>query len=152
MPESTMEMLRVCVGIFFVIYGYVMSIIERYMGMPFFGSRYQPKGVINGFVNTIVGAVLMSVNVQIFFLVGLPLIVINGLIQKIIHERLKKKAKHFIGKEGKAITDMKRKCKGFVDFNGERAKVFPEEEDIQVGEKVYVSDVDGSMIMVRKLK
>ena len=43
MPESTMEMLRVCVGIFFVIYGYVMSIIERYMGMPFFGSRYQPK-------------------------------------------------------------------------------------------------------------
>ena len=32
MPESTMEMLRVCVGIFFVIYGYVMSIIERYMG------------------------------------------------------------------------------------------------------------------------
>lgn len=35
MPESTMEMLRVCVGIFFVIYGYVMSIIERYMGMPF---------------------------------------------------------------------------------------------------------------------
>ncbi len=139
--------------------------------VPFFGSRYQPKGVINGFVNTIVGAVLISINVQIFFLVGLPLIVINGILQKIIHEHLKKKAKHFIGKEGKATTDIKRKCKGFVDFNGERAKVFPEEEDIQVGEMVYVSDVDGSMkediqvgemvyvsdvdgsmIMVRKLK
>ena len=152
MPESTMEILRVCVGIFFVIYGYVMSIVERYLGMPFFGSRYQAKGVINGFVNTIVGAVFISVNIQIFFLVGLPLIVINGLLQKIIHEHLKKKAKHFIGKEGKAATDMKRKCKGFVDFNGERAKVFPEEEDIQAGEMVYVSDVEGNIIKVKKLK
>ena len=152
MPESTMEILRVCVGIFFVIYGYVMSIVERYLGMPFFGSRYQAKGVINGFVNTIVGAVFISVNIQIFFLVGLPLIVINGLLQKIIHEHLKKKAKHFIGKEGKAATDMKRKCKGFVDFNGERAKVFPEEEDIQVGEMVYVSDVEGNIIKIKKLK
>ena len=131
-----------------------LSHIENEIGMKInkIKFKYIIRGVINGFVNTIVGAVLMSVNVQIFFLVGLPLIVINGLIQKIIHERLKKKAKHFIGKEGKAITDMKRKCKGFVDFNGERAKVFPEEEDIQVGEKVYVSDVDGSMIMVKKLK
>ena len=152
MPESTMEILRVCVGIFFVIYGYVMSIVERYLGMPFFGSRYQAKGVINGFVNTIVGTVFISVNIQIFFLVGLPLIVINGLLQKIIHEHLKKKAKHFIGKEGKAATDMKRKCKGFVDFNGERAKVFPEEEDIQAGEMVYVSDVEGNIIKVKKLK
>ena len=131
-----------------------LSHIENEIGMKInkIKFKYIIRGVINGFVNTIVGAVLMSVNVQIFFLVGLPLIVINGLIQKIIHERLKKKAKHFIGKEGKAITDIKRKCKGFVDFNGERAKVFPEEEDIQVGEMVYVSDVDGSMIMVKKLK
>ena len=152
MQGSITEIIRVCVGSFLVIYGYIMSIIERYLGMPFFGSRYQPKGVINGFVATLAGAVLMSITVQRFFLIGLPLIVINGLLQKIIHERLKKKAKHFIGKEGKATTDMKRKCKGFVDFNGERAKVFPEEEDIQVGEMVYVSDVDGNMIMVRKLK
>lgn len=43
MPESTMEMLRVCVGIFFVIYGYVMSIIERYMGMPFFWFKISAK-------------------------------------------------------------------------------------------------------------
>ena len=152
MPESTIEIIRLCVGIFFVIYGYVMSIVERYLGMPFFGSKYQARGVINGFVATLVGAVLMSITVQRFFLIGLPLIVINGLLQKIIHDHLKKKAKHFIGKEGKAATDMKRKCKGFVDFNGERAKVFPEEEDIQAGEMVYVSDVDGNMIMVRKLK
>lgn len=152
MPESITEIIRICVGIFFVIYGYVMSIVERYLGMPFFGSRYQAKGVINGFVATLWGVFLMSINVQIFFLIGLPLIVINGLLQKIVHEHLKKKAKHFIGKEGKAATDMKRKCKGFVDFNGERAKVFPEEEDIQTGEMVYVSDVDGNMIMVRKLK
>lgn len=152
MPESITEIIRICVGIFFVIYGYVMSIVERYLGMPFFGSRYQAKGVINGFVATLWGVFLMSINVQIFFLIGLPLIVINGLLQKIVHEHLKKKAKHFIGKEGKAATDMKRKCKGFVDFNGERAKVFPEEEDIQAGEMVYVSDVDGNMIMVRKLK
>lgn len=152
MPESTTDILRICVGNFFVIYGYIMSVIERYLGMPFFGSKYQAKGVINGFVATLFGAVALSINVQIFFLVGLPLIVINGLLQKIIHEHLKKKAKHFIGKEGKATTDMKRKCKGFVDFNGERAKVFPEEDDIQAGEMVYVSDVDGSMIMVKKLK
>lgn len=152
MPESITEIIRICVGIFFVIYGYVMSIVERYLGMPFFGSRYQAKGVINGFVATLLGVFLMSINVQIFLLIGLPLIVINGLLQKIVHEHLKKKAKHFIGKEGKATTDMKRKCKGFVDFNGERAKVFPEEEDIQTGEMVYVSDVDGNMIMVRKLK
>lgn len=152
MPESITEIIRICVGIFFVIYGYVMSIVERYLGMPFFGSRYQAKGVINGFVATLWGVFLMSINIQIFFLIGLPLIVINGLLQKIVHEHLKKKAKHFIGKEGKAATDMKRKCKGFVDFNGERAKVFPEEEDIQTGEMVYVSDVDGNMIMVRKLK
>ena len=152
MPESTMEMLRVCVGIFFVIYGYVMSIVERYLGMPFFGSKYQARGVINGFVATLAGAFFISINGQIFFLVGLPLIIINGLLQKIIHEHLKKKAKHFIGKEGKAATDMKRKCKGFVDFNGERAKVFPEEEDIQVGEMVYVSDVEGNIIKVKKLK
>lgn len=152
MPESITEIIRMCVGIFFVIYGYVMSIVERYLGMPFFGSRYQAKGVINGFVATLWGVFLMSINVQIFLLIGLPLIVINGLLQKIVHEHLKKKAKHFIGKEGKAATDMKRKCKGFVDFNGERAKVFPEEEDIQTGEMVYVSDVDGNMIMVRKLK
>lgn len=152
MPESITEIIRICVGIFFVIYGYVMSIVERYLGMPFFGSRYQAKGVINGFVATLWGVFLMSINVQIFLLIGLPLIVINGLLQKIVHEHLKKKAKHFIGKEGKAATDMKRKCKGFVDFNGERAKVFPEEEDIQTGEMVYVSDVDGNMIMVRKLK
>ena len=136
MPESTIEIIRLCVGIFFVIYGYVMSIVERYLGMPFFGSKYQARGVINGFVATLVGAVLMSITVQRFFLIGLPLIVINGLLQKIIHDHLKKKAKHFIGKEGKAATDMKRKCKGFVDFNGERAKVFPEEEDIQAGEMV----------------
>ena len=152
MQGSITEIIRVCVGSFLVIYGYIMSIIERYLGMPFFGSKYQPKGVINGFVATLAGAFFISINGQIFFLLGLPLIIINGLIQKIIHERLKKKAKHFIGKEGKAITDIKRKCKGFVDFNGERAKVFPEEEDIQVGEMVYVSDVDGSMIMVKKLK
>ena len=58
MPESTMEMLRVCVGIFFVIYGYVMSIVERYLGMPFFGSKYQVRtGTLNGFVATFVGAV-----------------------------------------------------------------------------------------------
>ena len=152
MPESITEIIRMCVGISFVIYGYVMSIVERYLGMPFFGSRYQAKGVINGFVATLWGVFLMSINVQIFFLIGLPLIVINGLLQKIVHEHLKKKAKHFIGKEGKAATDMKRKCKGFVDFNGERAKVFPEEEDIQAGEMVHVSDVDGNMIIVRKLK
>lgn len=148
-----MEMLRVCVGIFFIIFGYVMSIVERFLGMPFFGSKYQVRtGTLNGFVATVVGAVFVSRSIQQFFLIGLPLIIVNGVLQKIIHEHLKKKAKHFIGKEGKAATDMKRKCKGFVDFNGERAKVFPEEEDIQAGEMVYVSDVDGSMIMVRKLK
>ena len=152
MPESTTEILRICVGIFFIIYGYVMSIVERYLGMPFFGSKYQAKGVINGFVATLFGAVTLSINVQIFFLISLPLIIINGLLQKIVHEHLKKKEKHFIGKEGKAITDIKRKCKGFVNFNGERAKVFPEEEDIQAGEMVYVSDVEGSMVMVKKLK
>ena len=131
-----------------------LSHIENEIGMKInkIKFKYIIRGVINGFVATLAGAVLMSITVQRFFLIGLPLIVINGLLQKIIHERLKKKAKHFIGKEGKATTDMKRKCKGFVDFNGERAKVFPEEEDIQSGEMVYVSDVDGSMIMVKKLK
>lgn len=87
-----------------------------------------------------------------FFLVGLPLILISVILQAIVLAHLKKKAKHFIGKEGMATTDMKRKCNGFADFNGERAKVFPEEEDVQAGEMVYVSDVDGSMIMVKKLK
>ena len=67
MQESITEIIRVCVGSFLVIYGYIMSIIERYLGMPFFGSRYQPKGVINGFVATLAGAVLMSITVQRFY-------------------------------------------------------------------------------------
>ena len=151
MPESTMEMLRVCVGIFFVIYGYVMSIIERYMGMPLIGLKEQPTGIINGFVATLGGVLLISTSTQKFFLWGLPLILIRVILQAIVLAHLKKKVRHFIGKEGMATTDIKRKCNGFADFNGKKTKVYAE-MDIQAGEMVYVSDVEGNIIKVKKLK
>lgn len=86
-----------------------------------------------------------------FFLVGLPLILISVILQAIVLAHLKKKAKHLIGKEGMATTDMKRKCSGFADFNGKKTKVYAE-MDIQVGEMVYVSDLEGNIIKVKKLK
>lgn len=116
MQGSITEIIRVCVGSFLVIYGYIMSIIERYLGMPFFGSKYQPKGVINGFVATLAGAVLMSITVQRFFLIGLPLIVINGLLQKIIHEHLKKESKTFYRKRGKSYNRYEEKVQGICRF------------------------------------
>ena len=87
----------------------------------------------------------------VFFLVGLPLILISVILQAIVLAHLKKKAKHFIGKEGMATTDIKRKCNGFADFNGKKTKVYAE-MDIQVGEMVYVSDLEGNIIKVKKLK
>ena len=151
MPESVVEIVRVCIGFFLVIFGYIASIKERYLGMPLIGAREQPTGIINGFVATLGGVLLISTSVQRFFLVGLPLILISVILQKIVLVHLKKKAKHFIGKEGKAATDMKRKHNGFVNFNGKKTKVYAE-MDIQVGEIVYVSDVEGNIIKVKKLK
>ena len=46
---------------------------------------------------------------------------------------------------------MKRKHNGFADFNGKKTKVYAE-MDIQAGEIVYVSDVEGNIIKVKKLK
>ena len=151
MPESVVEIVRTYLGFFLVIFGYIASIKERYLGMPLIGAREQPTGVINGFVATLGGVILISTSVQKFFLVGLPLILISVILQKIVLVHLKKKAKHFIGREGKAISDMKRKRNGFVDFNGERTKVYAQ-MDIQEGEMVYVSDVEGNIIKVKKLK
>ena len=151
MPESVVEIVRVCIGFFLVIFGYIASIKERYLGMPLIGAREQPTGIINGFVATLGGVLLISTSVQRFFLLGLPLILISVILQTIVLAHLKKKAKHFIGKEGKAATDMKRKHNGFADFNGKKTKVYAE-MDIQVGEMVYVSDVEGNIIKVKKLK
>lgn len=50
-----------------------------------------------------------------------------------------------------ATTDIKRKCNGFADFNGKKTKVYAE-MDIQAGEMVYVSDLEGNIIKVKKLK
>ena len=129
----------------------IASIKERYLGMPLIGAREQPTGIINGFVATLGGVLLISTSVQRFFLLGLPLILISVILQAIVLAHLKKKAKHFIGKEGKAATDMKIKHNGFADFNGKKTKVYAE-MDIQAGEIVYVSDVEGNIIKVKKLK
>ena len=87
MPESVVEIVRVCIGFFLVIFGYIASIKERYVGMPLIGLKEQPTGIING----------------------------------------------------------------FADFNGKKTKVYAE-MDIQAGEIVYVSDVEGNIIKVKKLK
>ncbi len=55
MPESVVEIVRVCIGFFLVIFGYIASIKERYLGMPLIGAREQPTGIINGFVATLGG-------------------------------------------------------------------------------------------------
>ena len=151
MPESVVEIVRMCLGFFLVIFGYIASIGERYLGMPLVGAREQPTGIRNGFVATLGGVLLISTSVQRFFLLGLPLILISVILQAIVLAHLKKKARHFIGKEGMATTDMKRKCSGFADFNGKKTKVYAE-MDIQVGEMVYVSDLEGNIIKVKKLK
>lgn len=39
MPESVVEIVRTCLGFFLVIFGYIASIKERYMGMPLIGLK-----------------------------------------------------------------------------------------------------------------
>ena len=89
MPESVVEIVRVCIGFFLVIFGYIASIGERYLGMPLVGAREQPTGIRNGFVATLGGVLLISTSVQRFFLLGLPLILISVILQAIVLAHLK---------------------------------------------------------------
>ncbi len=59
MPESVVEIVRVCIGFLLVIFGYIASIGERYLGMPLVGAREQPTGIRNGFVATLGGVLLI---------------------------------------------------------------------------------------------
>ncbi len=81
MPESVVKIVRTCLGFFLVIFGYIASIKERYMGMPLIGLKEQPTGIINGFVATLGGVLLISTSTQKFFLLGLPLIYFYGKCQ-----------------------------------------------------------------------
>lgn len=139
-------------GIFMIFYGFIMSAIERFMGMEIWGSPYQQHGIYNGFMSSLVGSILVISTVQQFFFISLPIILINIIEQVILLDFLKRRNKKYIGKEGKAISDINKKCKGKMDILGEVKKVYSQREDIKAGDIIYISDTKGYTLIVEKLK
>ena len=144
--------IKIAIGIFFIICGLIFAAIERFMGLPFFYSIDQRNGVLNGFVCIVVGVILSASNINQGIFIGLVALAICVLEQVLILKFLKNKEVKFMGKEGIAVTDIKSKCKGYVNFNGQQEKVISENKNIAKDTKVIVSKLVGSKLVVKEVE
>lgn len=86
--------IKMIIGIFFIVYGLLVSGIEQYKKFPlFYNSKDQINGVINGFACIVVGVVISSYNLHQGIIIGVIAFSIWGLEKIIISKILKNKDK-----------------------------------------------------------
>lgn len=84
--------IKMIIGIFFIVYGLIVSAIEQYKRVPlFYNSKDQVNGVINGFVCIVVGIVVSSYNLNQGIIIGIIAFSMWGIEKLIISKILKNK-------------------------------------------------------------
>lgn len=85
--------IKMIIGIFFIVYGLIVSAIEQYKRVPlFYNSKDQVNGVINGFVCIVVGVVVSAYNLNQGIIIGIIAFSMWGIEKLIISKILKNKA------------------------------------------------------------
>ena len=84
--------IKMIIGIFFIVYGLIVSAIEQYKRVPlFYNSKDQVNGVINGFVCIVVGVVVSAYNLNQGIIIGIIAFSMWGIEKLIISKILKNK-------------------------------------------------------------
>lgn len=83
--------IKAVVGIFFILYGLIVSAIEKFKEVPFAYSKDQVNGVINGVVCIIVGVVVFSNRIKQGLILGLFTLAIYYLERALISKYIQKK-------------------------------------------------------------
>lgn len=84
--------IKMIIGIFFIVYGLIVSAIEQYKRVPlFYNSKDQVNGVINGFACIVVGVVVSAYNLNQGIIIGIIAFSMWGIEKLIIFKILKNK-------------------------------------------------------------
>ncbi|MBN8049362.1 MULTISPECIES: hypothetical protein [Paraclostridium] len=84
--------IKMIIGIFFIVYGLIVSAIEQYKRVPlFYNSKDQVNGVINGFACIVVGIVVSAYNLNQGIIIGIIAFSMWGIEKLIISKILKNK-------------------------------------------------------------
>ncbi|MBZ6007366.1 MULTISPECIES: hypothetical protein [Paraclostridium] len=84
--------IKMIIGIFFIVYGLIVSAIEQYKRVPlFYNSKDQVNGVINGFACIVVGIVVSACNLNQGIIIGIIAFSMWGIEKLIISKILKNK-------------------------------------------------------------
>lgn len=84
--------IKMIIGIFFIVYGLIVSAIEQYKRVPlFYNSKDQVNGVINGFACIVVGIVASAYNLNQGIIIGIIAFSMWGIEKLIISKILKNK-------------------------------------------------------------
>lgn len=88
--------IKMILGIFFIVYGLIVSAIEQYKNIPLlYNSKDQVNGVINGFVCIGIGVVVSSYNLSQGIIIGIIAFSMWGIEKVIISKILKNKGGKF---------------------------------------------------------
>ena len=84
--------IKMIIGIFFIVYGMIVSAIEQYKRVPlFYNSKDQVNGVINGFTCIVVGVIVSAYNLNKGIIIGIIAFSMWGIEKLIISKILKNK-------------------------------------------------------------
>lgn len=91
MPKEVV-IVKMVVGIFFILYGLIISAIEQYKKVPLlYNSKDQVNGAINGFTCVVVGVFVSTYNLQHGVIVGIIALSIWGIEKLVLSKILKNK-------------------------------------------------------------
>lgn len=83
-------------GIFFILYGLIVSAIEQYKRVPlFYNSKNQIDGVINGFLCLVLGGAVSAYDIQQGIIIGIIALSTWGIEKIVISKILKNKNQCF---------------------------------------------------------
>lgn len=90
--------IRAILGLLFVAYGLIVSGIEKYKGLPFFYSKDQINGSINGFICLSVGVLLLWTNLKQGITCAIIVIALYAIVKfavgKVVENKIKKQEKN----------------------------------------------------------
>jgi hypothetical protein len=89
--------IRAILGLLFIAYGLIVAGIEKYKGLPFFYSKDQINGSINGFTCLVVGILLLWTNLKQGIICAIISIALYAIVKfavaKVVENKIKKQEK-----------------------------------------------------------
>lgn len=89
--------IRAILGLLFIAYGLLVAGIEKYKGLPFFYSKDQINGSINGFICLVVGVLLLWTNLKQGIICTVISIILYAIVKfvvgKVVENKINKQEK-----------------------------------------------------------